>query len=88
MLVHPDARSFDVRIDRFDDGRIEAILFVDDERGSRILGTGEMGFEDAIGELKREVAAVKEERERRARAVGEEGLLEERPEDEEGFWRS
>ncbi|KAF2794850.1 hypothetical protein K505DRAFT_336587 [Melanomma pulvis-pyrius CBS 109.77] len=89
VLAYPDATSFDVRMDRHDDGRIEAVLFVDEERGSKGLGSGVMGFEDAVAELKREVAAVQEERERGARGVGGgDEEVKERPEDEEGFWQS
>jgi len=57
--VYPNARSFDVRIDRFDNGRIEAALFVDFYRECRILGVPEVDFEDIIEKLKCELVAVK-----------------------------
>jgi hypothetical protein len=79
-----------MRIDRLDYGKIEAILFVDENRASRVL-LEEASFEQAIEHLKKELAAAKAEQKKKAREEMEgRGLTVEGEsmEDKDGFWRS
>ena len=79
-----------MRIVRLDYGKIEAILFVDEDRASRVL-LEEASFEQAIEHLKKELAVAKVEQTKRAREEMEERILTaegEGREDKVEFWRS